>query len=88
MLFIFQKNLEIFVEGSYDLIALLLCYHISLRYILMCHKRAVPALDSYWNKMEPLIMSRFVATNFDFTINMIILLHIINFQFIIEGLNM
>lgn len=53
-----QKNLEHFAENSYDLIALLLCYHISLRYMLMCHKRAVPALDAYWSKMEPVIMSR------------------------------
>lgn len=53
------KNLETFVENSYDLIALLLCYHISLRYMLICHKRAVPALDGYWNKMEPVIMNRF-----------------------------
>ncbi|XP_065214394.1 vacuolar protein sorting-associated protein 52 homolog [Planococcus citri] len=53
------KNLETFVENCYDLIALLLCYHISLRYMLMCHKRAVPALDDYWNKMEPIIMARF-----------------------------
>ncbi|KAK7576041.1 hypothetical protein V9T40_012327 [Parthenolecanium corni] len=54
-----NKNLEHFAESSYDLIALLLCYHISLRYMLMCHKRAVPALDAYWNKMEPVIISRF-----------------------------
>ncbi|XP_065203374.1 vacuolar protein sorting-associated protein 52 homolog [Planococcus citri] len=53
------KNLETFVENCYDLIALLLCYHISLRYMLICHKRAVPALDDYWNKMEPIIMARF-----------------------------
>ena len=51
------------MENSYDPIALLLCYHISLRYMLMCHKRAVPALDGYWNKMEPLIMSRYVTVN-------------------------
>lgn len=55
-----QKNLETFVEHCYDLIALLLCYHISLRYMLMCHKRAVPALDNYWNKMEPIIMARYL----------------------------
>lgn len=27
--------------------------------MLMCHKRAVPALDNYWNRMEPIIMARF-----------------------------
>jgi len=53
------KNLEKFVQDCYDAIALFLCVHLILRYQLMCHKRAVPALDHYWDKLQTVIWPRF-----------------------------
>jgi len=55
-----QKNLEKFVQDCYDAIALFLCVHLILRYQLMCHKRAVPALDQYWDKLQTVIWPRYV----------------------------
>ncbi|XP_058792719.1 vacuolar protein sorting-associated protein 52 homolog isoform X2 [Phymastichus coffea] len=53
------KNLQSFVDDSYDAIALYLCLHLVMRYQLMCHKRAVPALDKYWDNMTAVIWPRF-----------------------------
>jgi len=60
-LFLLQKNLEKFVQDCYDAIALFLCVHLILRYQLMCHKRAVPALDQYWDKLQTVIWPRYVT---------------------------
>jgi hypothetical protein len=54
-----KKNLETFVGDCYDTIALFLCFHLILRYKIMCHKRCVPALDDYWDCLERIILSRF-----------------------------
>nr|CAH7754358.1 unnamed protein product [Callosobruchus chinensis] len=43
-----QKNIESYVSNCYDSIAIFLCFHLVLRYKIMCHKRCVPALDQYW----------------------------------------
>nr|CAD7193636.1 unnamed protein product [Timema douglasi] len=53
-----SKNLETFVQDCYDTIALFLCLHLILRYQMMCHKRAVPALDHYWDSLQSLIWPR------------------------------
>ncbi|CAK9833190.1 Vacuolar protein sorting-associated protein 52 homolog [Anthophora retusa] len=53
------KNLQSFVEDCYDTIALFLCLHLVMRYRLTCHKRAVPALDKYWDNMTSVIWPRF-----------------------------
>uniref|UniRef100_A0A1B6C1U5 Vacuolar protein sorting-associated protein 52 homolog n=1 Tax=Clastoptera arizonana TaxID=38151 RepID=A0A1B6C1U5_9HEMI len=53
------KNLETFASNCYDTIALLLCVHLVLRYQLLCHKRAVPALDDYWDNMQAILWQRF-----------------------------
>ncbi|XP_069688435.1 vacuolar protein sorting-associated protein 52 homolog isoform X2 [Periplaneta americana] len=53
------KNLETFVQDCYDAIALFLCIHLILRYQLMCHKRAVPALDRFWDTLQAVIWPRF-----------------------------
>lgn len=53
------KNLQSFVDDCYDTIALFLCLHLVMRYQLTCHKRAVPALDIYWDKMTAVIWPRF-----------------------------
>ncbi|XP_033206763.2 vacuolar protein sorting 52 isoform X1 [Bombus vancouverensis nearcticus] len=53
------KNLQSFVENCYDTIALFLCLHLVMRYRLICHKRAVPALDKYWDNMTSIIWPRF-----------------------------
>jgi hypothetical protein len=53
------KNLQSFVDDSYDAIALFLCLHLVMRYQLMCHKRAVPALDKYWDNMTGIIWPRY-----------------------------
>ncbi|CAH2005012.1 unnamed protein product [Acanthoscelides obtectus] len=47
-----QKNIESYVSSCYDSIAIFLCFHLVLRYKIMCHKRCVPALDNYWEHME------------------------------------
>ncbi|XP_003485035.1 vacuolar protein sorting-associated protein 52 homolog [Bombus impatiens] len=53
------KNLQSFVENCYDTIALFLCLHLVMRYRLTCHKRAVPALDKYWDNTTSIIWPRF-----------------------------
>ncbi|XP_034948479.1 vacuolar protein sorting-associated protein 52 homolog [Chelonus insularis] len=63
---IMQKNLQSFVEESYDTIALFLCLHLVMRYQMVCHKRAVPALDKYWDTCTSIIWPRFQSI---FTMN-------------------
>lgn len=53
------KNLQSFVDDCYDTIALFLCLHLVMRYQLTCHKRAVPALDRYWDNLTSVIWPRF-----------------------------
>lgn len=53
------KNLQSFVDDCYDTIALFLCLHLVMRYQLMCHKKAVPALDKYWETLTAIIWPRF-----------------------------
>lgn len=47
------------MADCYDTIALFLCFHLTLRYQLMCHKRCVPALDAYWEMLQGIILPRF-----------------------------
>lgn len=54
-----KKNLQSFVDDCYDTIALFLCLHLVMRYQLTCHKRAVPALDTYWEDLTAIIWPRF-----------------------------
>lgn len=54
-----MKNLQSFVDDCYDTIALFLCLHLVMRYQLTCHKRAVPALDKYWETLTDIIRPRF-----------------------------
>lgn len=54
------KNLQSFVDDCYDTIALFLCLHLVMRYQLTCHKRAVPALDKYWDTLNAVIWPRCV----------------------------
>lgn len=44
---------------SYDCIGIFLCLHIVYRFRLICHKRAVPALDSYWENLVNILWIRF-----------------------------
>lgn len=44
---------------SYDCIGLFLCLHIVYRYRILSHKRAVPALDSYWEALVDMLWPRF-----------------------------
>ncbi|XP_043280864.1 vacuolar protein sorting-associated protein 52 homolog [Venturia canescens] len=53
------KNLQHFVDDCYDTIALFLCLHLVMRYQMTCHKRAVPALDKYWDNLTSIIWPRF-----------------------------
>lgn len=53
-----QKNLDSYVQDCYDTIALFLSVHIILRYQLLCHKRAVPALDHYFDTLQGIIWPR------------------------------
>ncbi|CAH2066892.1 unnamed protein product, partial [Iphiclides podalirius] len=45
------KNVENYVLECYDCLALFLCIQLINRYKWMCHKRAVAALDSYWDSL-------------------------------------
>lgn len=54
------KNLQSFVDDCYDTIALFLCLHLVMRYQLICHKRAVPALDKYWDTLTAIIWPRYL----------------------------
>ncbi|XP_012226650.2 vacuolar protein sorting-associated protein 52 homolog [Linepithema humile] len=54
-----KKNLESFVDDCYDTIALFLCLNLVMHYKLACHKKAVPALDKYWDSLISIIMPRF-----------------------------
>ncbi|MPC61739.1 Vacuolar protein sorting-associated protein 52 [Portunus trituberculatus] len=45
--------------GCYDSIALYLCVHLIHQYRLLCHKRAVPALDNHWEQLLHMIWPRF-----------------------------
>ncbi|XP_026292867.1 vacuolar protein sorting-associated protein 52 homolog [Frankliniella occidentalis] len=53
------KNLDTYAQDCYDTIALFLSVHIILRYQLLCHKRAVPALDQYFDSLQSIIWPRF-----------------------------
>lgn len=55
------KNLQSFVEDCYDTIALFLCLHLVKHYQLICHKRAVPALDKYWETLTAIIWPRYLT---------------------------
>lgn len=55
-----KKNLESFVDDCYDTIALFLCLHLVMHYKLACHKRAVPALDKYWDSLISIILPRYL----------------------------
>ncbi|KAI1285484.1 Vacuolar protein sorting-associated protein 52 -like protein [Halotydeus destructor] len=55
----FLKSLEDEFTASYDAIGLFLCLQIIYRYRLMGHKRAVPALDFYWDTLVKIIWPRF-----------------------------
>lgn len=52
------KTVQSYVEDCYDCIALFLCLHLVMRYQLLCHKRAVPALDKYWDTLNAIIWPR------------------------------
>lgn len=54
-----QKNIEQYISTCYDSIAIFLCFHLILRYKIMCHKRCVPALDDYWENLEKCLLPRF-----------------------------
>uniref|UniRef100_A0A8D9B8U8 Vacuolar protein sorting-associated protein 52 homolog n=1 Tax=Cacopsylla melanoneura TaxID=428564 RepID=A0A8D9B8U8_9HEMI len=58
-LVLLEKGLKSHVESSYDTIGLFLCIHLVFRYQLMCHKRAVPALDPYWERLHKILWPRF-----------------------------
>lgn len=52
------KNIESYVIECYDCLALFLCIQLINRYKWMCHKRAVGALDSYWESLHGLLWPR------------------------------
>ncbi|KAJ2953682.1 hypothetical protein O0L34_g1299 [Tuta absoluta] len=52
------KNVESYVIESYDCLALFLCIQLIYRYRWMCHKRAVAALDSYWDSLHSSLWPR------------------------------
>ncbi|CAH1388423.1 unnamed protein product [Nezara viridula] len=53
------KNVENYTGTCYDTISLFLCAQLVLRYRLLCHKHAVPALDAYWDELLEILWPRF-----------------------------
>ncbi|CAD0196112.1 unnamed protein product [Chrysodeixis includens] len=52
------KNVENYVLECYDCLALYLCIQLINRYRWMCHKRAIAALDSYWDSLQGTLWPR------------------------------
>ncbi|KAJ8729382.1 hypothetical protein PYW08_000963 [Mythimna loreyi] len=52
------KNVDNYVLECYDCLALYLCIQLINRYRWMCHKRAVAALDSYWDSLQGTLWPR------------------------------
>ncbi|XP_071948062.1 vacuolar protein sorting-associated protein 52 homolog [Antedon mediterranea] len=55
----FLKHMDVYSSDCFDSIAVYLCIHIIFRFQLMMHKRAVPALDKYWETMLEMLWPRF-----------------------------
>ncbi|RWS07403.1 vacuolar protein sorting-associated protein 52-like protein, partial [Dinothrombium tinctorium] len=58
-LMLIVKHCEDEFHSSYDAIGLFLCLHLVYRYRLLSHKRAVPALDAYWESLVKHLWPRF-----------------------------
>ncbi|EDO47167.1 predicted protein, partial [Nematostella vectensis] len=56
---LFLKQMDSYIENSYDAIGLFLCIHIIHRYRILMHKRSVPALDKYWDTLLEMFWPRF-----------------------------
>ena len=54
-----QKEVYSVVMGSYDSVGLCLCLHLCHQYKILCHKRAVPALDAHWDALTGALCQRF-----------------------------
>lgn len=48
------------MNDCFDIIGMFLCIQLTMRYQLMCHKRCVPALDTYWPTLTDVIWPRFM----------------------------
>ncbi|XP_034747433.1 vacuolar protein sorting-associated protein 52 homolog isoform X2 [Etheostoma cragini] len=55
----FLKSMSTYVSDCYDSIAVFLCIHIILRFRAITAKRAIPALDKYWEAVLELLWPRF-----------------------------
>ncbi|XP_033643101.1 vacuolar protein sorting-associated protein 52 homolog [Asterias rubens] len=55
----FLKHMDMYTNECFDSIAVYLCLHIILRYRMLMHKRAVPALDKYWETLLEMLWPRF-----------------------------
>jgi len=55
---ILMKQVDTYVQDSYDSIAIFLCVHLVQRYQLLCHKRCVPGLDKYWETLNGILWPR------------------------------
>ena len=53
------KTLAEEFASSYDCVGLFLCLHVVYRFRLLCHKRAVSALDGYWEQLVQHLWPRF-----------------------------
>ncbi|XP_055750366.1 vacuolar protein sorting-associated protein 52 homolog isoform X1 [Salvelinus fontinalis] len=56
---LFLKSMSTYVSDCYDSIAVFLCIHIILRFRAITTKRAIPALDKYWEAVLELLWPRF-----------------------------
>ncbi|KAJ8000122.1 hypothetical protein DPEC_G00201570 [Dallia pectoralis] len=56
---LFLKSMSTYVSDCYDSIAVFLCIHVVLRFRAVTVKRAIPALDKYWEAVLELLWPRF-----------------------------
>lgn len=56
---IYMKFVEEYVSTCYDSLALFLCIQMVQRLQYLCHKRAVPALDFYYESLISILWPRF-----------------------------
>ncbi|XP_018022965.1 vacuolar protein sorting-associated protein 52 homolog [Hyalella azteca] len=54
-----QKEVYSVVMGSFDSVGLCVCLHLCHQFKLLCHKRAVPALDAHWDALNDALYQRF-----------------------------
>lgn len=54
-----NRHCDQLLAGCHDLLGVFLCIHLVQRMQLLCHRRAVPALDTHWNRQLQMLWPLF-----------------------------